>query len=120
MQQTGDVEMWDSQKSSRFQELRDRQDAGGLTPVEQAELADLTKSLEDAEAAYLAPAIQRLDRQRREIESKDVKLDALASRKEALALRLRNFLTEAEKERTAIENELSTVLAEGGSPTGDI
>ena len=47
--------MWNEQKSSRFQELRRRQEEGGLLEAEQTELERLIAEIEDAEAAYLAP-----------------------------------------------------------------
>lgn len=109
--------MWTAQNSSRFQELRQRQAEGTLTLGEQAELAKLTDKLEATEAAYLGAAIHRLDTERRAIERQNARLEAVASRKEALVLRLRDFLAEARQERSAIENELSAALAEASSPT---
>src|SRR5438874_1066952 len=45
--------MWEEQKRSRFQQLRQRQREGGLTEAEQAELALLVQELETAEATEL-------------------------------------------------------------------
>lgn len=86
---------------------------------EQAELAKLTDNLEVNEAAYLGTAIHRVESERRAIERQNTRLEALASRKEALVLRLRDFLAEARQERCAIENELSAVLAEASSPADE-
>jgi hypothetical protein len=101
--------MWDEQKSGRFQELRQRQ--GALTEAEQAELALLFQELESGEAAYLTPAAERLRQEREALEARNRTLEALASRKEALVRRLRDFLAEAQAERRAIETELAAVLA---------
>jgi dihydrofolate reductase len=106
--------MWDELKRQRFQELRGRESA--LTETERSELAGLAKELEAAEAAYLAPATERLRRQRQTLETRNRALEVLARRKEALLQRLREFLGEARTERRAIERELDAVLAEERRP----
>jgi hypothetical protein len=103
--------MWDAQKSSHFQQLRQRQRERVLSEAEQAELTLLGQELEAAEATYLAPATQRLGEERESLETQNRTLEVLARRKEALALRLQDFLTEAQAERRAIECELAAVLA---------
>ena len=103
--------MWDAQKHERLQQLRSR-DAGTLSASEQAELAVLIQELEAAEAAYLAPATQRLSREREAIEAQNHSLEDLARRKESLVRRLHDFVAEAEAERRAIDSELAAVLAE--------
>lgn len=112
--------MWEEQKRSRFQELRQRQQEGGLSEAEQNELALLVLELEAGEAAYLTPATQRMKEERESLEEQNQSLEALVRRKEDLARRLRDFLTEAQAERRAIERELTAVLAGGrGSHTDD-
>ncbi len=110
--------MWDEQKRSRFQQLRQRQGESVLTEAEQAELAQVLQELEAAEATYLTPATQRLRQERESLGAQNCTLEALARRKEALVLRLRDFLAQAHAERQAIECELATLL-DGcrGSPT---
>jgi hypothetical protein len=103
--------MWDGERSSRFQQLRDRQREGGLTEAEKAELARLVQELETAESDYLTPAAERLRQERRSLESQNQTLEALVLRKESLVRRLRDFLAEAQAERRAIESELAAVLA---------
>ena len=103
--------MWDGQRCSRFQQLRQRQRENVLTEAEQAELALLLQELEAAEATYLTPATERLRQQRGTLETQNRALEVLALRKEALVLRLRDFLAEARAERRAIESELAAVLA---------
>lgn len=103
--------MWEEQKSYRFQELRQRQQDGTLTGSEQAELALLVRELEATEAAYLAPATDRLRQQRQTLETQNRILEGLALRKGALVQRLRSFLAEAKAEQQAIECELAAALA---------
>ncbi|HTU17910.1 MAG TPA: hypothetical protein VMG10_07580 [Gemmataceae bacterium] len=86
--------MWEQQKSHRFQELRQRQQANQLSEGEQAELALLVMEVEAAEAAYLTPATQKLQQEREALEDQNRSLENLAHRKEALARRLHDFLAE--------------------------
>lgn len=105
------VSMWEEQKRRRFQQLRQQHQEGGLSEAEQAELALLVQELEAAEAAYLAPATQQLQQERKTLEDKNRSLEALVRRKETLVRRLHDFLAEAQDERRAIERELTAVLA---------
>src|SRR5438552_10695844 len=91
------LSMWDEQKRQRFQQLRERENA--LTEAERGELGGLVKELEAAEAAYLAPATERLRQEGKTLEKRNRALDVLARRKEALLRRLREFLGEARAER---------------------
>jgi hypothetical protein len=81
--------VWEEQKRSRFQQLRQRQREGGLTEAEQAELTLLVQELEAAEAAYLAPATARIRREREALEAQNRALECLTLGKEALVRRLR-------------------------------
>ena len=104
--------MWDEQKHSRFQELRQRQQEAVLTEAEAAELDLLVQELEGQEAAYLTPATERLRRERQALETQNRALEILARRKEGLLHRLRDFLAEAQDERRKIEKALAAVLTE--------
>jgi hypothetical protein len=104
--------MWDDQTRARFQELRRRELAGMLTAADQAELARLAQELEDAEAAYLGPATERLRMERERLETQNRVLQSLVERKQALCDRLRVVLAEAATERHGIETELAHVLGE--------
>lgn len=106
--------MWDEHKRSRFRQLSQQEHGGGrLNEAEQVELARLTQEIEAGEANYLAPATERLRRERESLEAQNRTLQVLARRKQALLLRLRDFLAEAQAERRAIETELAAVLAGG-------
>ena len=111
--------MWEEQKRFRFQQLHQRQRESVLTEAEQAELALLVQELEAAEATYLTPATERLRQQRGTLETQNRALEVLALRKEALVLRLRDFLAEARAERRVIECELAAVLAGSRCPETD-
>jgi hypothetical protein len=108
--------MWDNLRSSRFQQLRRRQHDSVLTEAEQAELAHLVEELETAEASYLRPVTEQLRQQRETLQVQNRALEALALRKEALVLRLHDFLAEAQAERRAIESELAAVLTGSQGP----
>jgi hypothetical protein len=105
--------MWEEQKRNRFQHLRQLQQERVLTEAEQTELELLVQELEAAEAAYLTPATERLQKEREAIEARNRTLETLALRKENLVRRLRAFLAEAQVERRAIECELAAVLTGG-------
>lgn len=111
--------MWDEQQRERFRQLRDRQEDGVLTEAEGTELARLEQELEAAEATYLAPATQRLRRERETVETQNGALETLARRKEALVKRLHVFLAEAQAERRQIDDELAAVLTGSQSPESE-
>jgi vacuolar-type H+-ATPase subunit D/Vma8 len=102
--------MSEEQKRSRFQQLLQRQQDSLLTEAEQAELASLIEEIEAVEASYLSPVTDQLRQQRKTLEAQNRTLEVLALRKEALVLRLRSFLGEAQAERRAIECELAEAL----------
>ena len=112
--------MWDAEKGSRFQQLRQQQGEHGLSEPEQAELTRLLQEIEAAESSFLAPATERIRKQREALEQQNRSLEALVGRKEALALRLRDFLGDAQAERQAIKHEMAAVLAaDRGSETDE-
>ncbi|MDQ3814801.1 MAG: hypothetical protein M3347_12735 [Armatimonadota bacterium] len=102
--------MCDEQKRERFQTLRERELEGALTPAEQTELSLLIQEIENAEAAYLGPATERLRREREQLEAQNHALEDLVRRKQALAERLRTVLEESAAERHTIDKELARIL----------
>src|SRR5260370_42468532 len=84
--------MWDEATRTRFQQLRQRQGENCISEAEQFELASLLRELEEAESGYLAPATQRIQRERETIEAQNRTLEALTLREEALVKRLSDFL----------------------------
>ncbi len=110
--------MWDEQKRSRFEQLRQHRETSVRPEAEQAELALLTQELEAAEAGYLTPATERLRQEREALESQNRALETLARRKQALVQRLHDFLAETQAERRAIDGELAAVLAASRAEQG--
>jgi hypothetical protein len=111
--------MWDDYKRRRLEQLRRDQTATALTGDDLAELDQLVRELEAAEAVYLTAATSRLGHERAILESQNRTLEALARRKEALAARLHDVLVETNAERRSIESELAATLASlGGAETG--
>jgi hypothetical protein len=106
--------MTNDQQHSRIEKLREMQFQGLLTEVEQAELKRLIQEIEAVEAAYLAPATDRVRQERVAIELQNRSLEALVRRKESLVTKLRNFLAEAQAERRMIAREFAAVM--GGAP----
>lgn len=107
--------MLDAEKKSRFRTLQRRQDAGLITADEQVELANLAGEIESGEAKYLVPAAEQIRQNRERVECQNRKLEELVRRREAFIERLRCFLSDAHREREAIDSELAAVLAEDSS-----
>ena len=95
--------MWDKIKSSRFQELRRFEQEHLLFEAEEIELRGMISELEAVEATYLAPATQRISEERESLEKQNNALRELVIRKEAMAERLSNLLSEARATRRAID-----------------
>ena len=90
------------EQRARFRQLRRTEDEGTLTPDEGAELAALMQHIEDAEAAYLRPATERMRAERIAAEEQNRSLEDLLLRGEALVARLQAVLAELEEERRAV------------------
>jgi hypothetical protein len=103
--------MWDEQQRSRFEQLRQAQQERALTDAEQTELTSMVCDIEALEAAYLQPSTDRIRQERLNLAARNRRLEIVAGRQEALALRLRNFLAETAAERRAIKCELAEVVA---------
>jgi hypothetical protein len=69
-----DAAMWDEAKRQRFRDLRRRELEGALSEAQQRELACLTQELDDLEAAYLAPAIERLQQENTRLQAEAERL----------------------------------------------
>jgi len=107
--------MWDEQQGQRFQELRDREAEGQLSPDEQVELEQLITTMESAEASYLQRAAERMRAERQLIEAQNRDLEELVTRREKLASRLHSLIAEAQAERQSISEELGRILGRTGT-----
>jgi hypothetical protein len=112
--------MWDQQQRERYSDLRRREASGALTEAERQELQFLMREIEDAEAAYLHGATEQLCSERENVDAQNRTLQALMHRKEALFLRLRTTLAEAEAEREAINADLARILGESPRAGRDV
>ncbi len=102
--------MTDKQRN-HFQQLREREAAGlPLTEADTAELVAFIQEIEQQEAAYLAPATQRIHAERLTLAEQNRTLETLAQRKEALAERLQQVLQESRAERQEINKEAARIL----------
>ena len=110
--------MWEEQKHSRFQQLRQGKRDGVLAETEQAELALLEQELEE-EDPNLILATEGLRKERVALEAQNRTLESLTLRKEALVRRLREFLAESQAERNAIECQVAEVVAGSRKPAAD-
>jgi hypothetical protein len=110
--------MGSKQQQSRFQWLRQREEAGELTQSEQTELMQLLEEMDRAEAAPLqaSAAWEEADCQR--LEAQNAELETLVRRQEALVRKLERFFAAAEAERHAIEVEKSRILSTSGAASG--
>jgi hypothetical protein len=92
---------WDDAKQQRFNALRTREEAGVLTPAEQAELDGLLTLLDDLEWQQLQPALERMEQEQAATIAALARLEAtrddlteVASRQRQLLIRARAQLLE--------------------------
>src|SRR5437660_12931336 len=104
--------MLEKNDEERFRVLSRSEEEGTLTEPERAELTLLIQKIEKAEAEYLKPATERLDREHKTMQAQNRTLEALIQRKESLIQRLEATLAEAQAERSAIAQELEHILPE--------
>jgi len=92
---------WDDAKQRRLNALRAREEAGVLTPAEQAELDGLLTMLDDLEWQQLQPALERMEQEQAATVAAIARLEAtrdnlteVASRQRQLLIRARAQLRE--------------------------
>jgi hypothetical protein len=92
---------WDDATQQRFNALRTREEAGVLTPAEQAELDGLLTLLDDLEWQQLQPALERMEQEQAATIAALARLEAtrddlteVASRQRQLLIRARAQLLE--------------------------
>jgi chromosome segregation ATPase len=107
--------MWDAKKRRQFEQLREKEGNGTLSAAERARLTAMIEEIEIAEAAYLGPAIQRLEGECAQVEAQNAALQGLIQRKQEMIRRLEQILAETKAEEDAIQEELRRVLS-GSAP----
>ena len=92
---------WDDAKQQQLNALRAREEAGVLTPAEQAELDGLLTMLDDLEWQQLQPALERMEQEQAVTVAAIARLEAtrddlteVASRQRQLLMRARAQLRE--------------------------
>jgi hypothetical protein len=101
---------WDDAKQQRFNALRVREEAGLLTPAEQAELDSLLTMLDDLEWQQLQPAFARMEQEQAATAAAIARLEAtrddlveVAHRQRQLIIRARAQLHELLTEHRALQ-----------------
>lgn len=94
----------------RFRVLQEKEEEDSLSPSEQAELQVLVQCIEEAEAAYLSPATERIRQERLLLQEQNRALQALIWRKERLARRLERVLALSAQERAKIDTQMTAIL----------
>lgn len=76
--------MWNINKQARFSALWEQKFSGTLTQSEQAELDSLINELDQLEQEILQPTFERLDQERKQVESQNAILESLLKEREQL------------------------------------
>jgi len=117
MTEPQDNAIFTPEQRARFRQLRKAQDAGAaLSPDEQAELAALFQHIEDAEAAYLRPATERIRAERLALEEQKRNLELLVRRGETLVAHLEVMLADLRAKQQAPNSEADTGLVPATTP----
>jgi hypothetical protein len=102
--------LWDAAKQQRLNALRVREDAGVLTPAEQAELDGLLTMLDDLEWQQLQPSLARMEQEQAATVAAIARLEAtrddlveVASRQRQLIIRARAQLHELLTEHRTLQ-----------------
>ena len=93
----------------RFNRLREAESQGTLSLAEQEELAKLFQIIEDAEAAYLKPAMDAREQEHQRMQAQIVKMRDLMQRREMLVNRLQQVLKETREEWETIDREMNSL-----------
>jgi hypothetical protein len=104
--------MWDKTKRQRFSLLRERERQGALTPEEQTELRGLYRHLEEMEASYLRPGMERKRHETEKLRAINEALHDVIRRKEEHLSRMQATLAQFRTEREALNAGLERILAQ--------
>lgn len=108
--------MWTEEKQKHFDDLWQRRFEGALTEMEQQDLARLLNELDREEEERLRPAMERMDRKIESgqqelaaIRARNVHLETIVAKREALLARIRTQLAQFQAESRALQAEYETV-----------
>jgi hypothetical protein len=108
---------WSSDKTARFQALREQEARGELSPADRAELGALLADLDADEADALGPATQRLRneaeamaRETESLEAKALELLRIAEEEERLLADARSTLERLRQRSAALAEDYLRVM----------
>lgn len=105
--------MLDKPKLTRFRELRKREAERVIVPAERDELGSLIEEMDLLEMAALQPALERMEREHRDLASRNRAFQELQVRKSALAERLRMTIESARAEQQLINEAVARIQNQG-------
>jgi uncharacterized protein YnzC (UPF0291/DUF896 family) len=112
------MQPWNADKQLQLDDLRRKEQAGGLTEEEQAQLAQLFGELEQEEWRTLGPALERMRRQQAELQreraaagAQNAVLAAIAERQNDLLARAKAQLSTLLSEQRILRTEYERVLS---------
>ena len=103
---------WDDAKRQRFNALRVREEAGLLTPAEQAELDSLLTMLDDLEWQQLQPAFARMEQEQAATAAAIARLEATRDDLVEVARRQRQLIIRARAQLHELLTEHRTLQAD--------
>jgi hypothetical protein len=112
--------MWDKTKRQRFSLLRERERQGALTPEEQTELHGLYRHLEEMEASYLLPGMERKRHETAKLRAINEALRDVIRRREEHLARMQGTLAQFRTEREALNAELERILAQAAQAEAEV
>lgn len=114
---------WSNEKQARFDDLRQRELAGTLSAADQQELESLTAMLTQAADEALLPAIERLQRELMELETRlqqrqyeNEELAKLLHQQEQLTAESRQWLRDFDRRHAQIRESYTRLTGEVLTP----
>ena len=112
--------MWDKTQRQRFSLLLERERQSTLTTEEQTELGGLYRHLEEMEASYLLPGIERKRHEMAKLRAINEALRDVIPRKEEHLARMQATLAHFRTEREALNAELERILAQAAQAEAEV
>jgi branched-subunit amino acid aminotransferase/4-amino-4-deoxychorismate lyase len=112
--------MWDKTKHQRFSLLREHERQGTLTTEEQVELQGLYRHLEEMEASYLWPGVERKRHETEKLRAINEALRDVIRRKEEHLARMQATLAQFRTEREALNAEMERILAQAAQAEAEV
>lgn len=104
--------MWNHEKQTHFDCLREREQAGTLTTSERDELDALYQELYALETAAHAPSVQRTEQKIATLEERNRQLAVFLKEREAFLRRVKKIVKELKSEERRLRKQYAGILAE--------